>query len=181
MDNGSTDCVRVQSVFMDPMANYNDAFDPQSGQPLLRTTTITRRNANILAPDYRTKYVCQMRHVNIPMIHTVGDLRGDHVMKHPTPEKALLLHFRAYGSPTQKLINETRATTRSYELRRRVSEVWQAIFGWPANTTGICVLWNFRNFCFDYSWICYARKVVIGGMNSASKFLRAMNIESEIF
>ena len=129
-ENGTKDCVGVRSSFMDPTAHYDDSFDPKSGAPILRTSSITKRYREVYPSDNRSKYVCRMRLVDQPMIHTVSGMRNGARMERPLPDQVILLHFRSTGAKDPFVgVEESRATAWAAQLEPRVAEVWQHIFG----------------------------------------------------
>ncbi|OWA50841.1 hypothetical protein BV898_15346 [Hypsibius exemplaris] len=126
-NNGDSDCVLVQSVFMDPHGNYSgDTFDPESGDPVLRTALITLRSSLIHGQDERSKYLCRMRKVDIPQIHTVQRNRGQAATVRPSPDETILLHYRQTNEPGS--VKERRASVLSPQLQPRVAAVWKTVY-----------------------------------------------------
>ncbi|OWA50840.1 hypothetical protein BV898_15345 [Hypsibius exemplaris] len=121
--NGTSDCATVRSDFMDKNATYSDTFDPQSGLPLLRTATVTQRTNWVNPVSIRSKYVCRMRTVDLPMIHLVNRFKiyaeGGTLMVEqtsPEPEETLLLHFRREDGATVAATEEFRAAQLAPQL-----------------------------------------------------------------
>ncbi|OQV15123.1 hypothetical protein BV898_10637 [Hypsibius exemplaris] len=137
--NGSSDCATVRSAFMEPTANYNDTFEPQSGLPLLRTSRITNRSSEVPFYGQRSKYICRMRTVpaGLSMIHFAmshkndGTGRNIAVNDYALSEETILLHFRRQEEAEGDFatVPDERAADLAPRLRERVTQTWKEIFG----------------------------------------------------
>ncbi|OWA50805.1 hypothetical protein BV898_15312 [Hypsibius exemplaris] len=137
--NGSSDCATVRSAFMEPTANYNDTFEPQSGLPMLRTSRITNRSSEVPFYGQRSKYICRMRTVpaGMSMIHFAMSHKNDGTGKniavndYAPSEETILLHFRRQEEAEGDFatVPDERAADLAPQLRERVTQTWKEIFG----------------------------------------------------